>query len=67
MLKYFVGTPKELCGQAFQCFIEVWSHLRSKKLDLYRLWNDGDTTSLPDELDNNFLLLEIFKNFILKY
>ena len=57
----WLAHQKELCGQAFQCFIEVWSHLRSKKLDLYRLWNDGDTTSLPDELDNNSFIVGNFQ------
>ena len=57
----WLAHQKELCGQAFQCFIEVWSHLRSKKLDLYRLWNDGDTTSLPDELDKNSFIVGNFQ------
>ena len=26
----WLAHQKELCAQAFQCFIEVWSHLRSK-------------------------------------
>ena len=56
----WLAHQKELCGQAFQCFIEVWSHL-NQKLDLYRLWNDGDTTSLPDELDNNSFIVGNFQ------
>lgn len=57
----WLAHQKELCGQAFQCFIEVWSHLRAKKLNLYRLWNDGDSTSLPDDLDDNSFIVGNFQ------
>jgi superfamily II DNA or RNA helicase len=53
----WLAHQKELCNQALQCFIEVWSHLKSKKINLYRLWDDGDKTILPEILpDNSFIV-----------
>ena len=54
---FWLAHQKELCNQALQCFIEVWSHLRQKKLNLYRLWDEEDKTILPKELpDNSFII-----------
>lgn len=57
----WLAHQKELCAQAFQCFIEVWSHLRSKELNLFRLWNDGDTTRLPKKIDGNSFIVGNFQ------
>ena len=57
----WLAHQKELCSQAFQCFIEVWSHLKSKKLDLFRLWDDGDKTLLPNKLENSSVIIGNFQ------
>ena len=57
----WLAHQKELCSQAFQCFIEVWSHLKSKKLDLFRLWDDGDKTLLPNKLEHSSVIIGNFQ------
>jgi len=53
----WLAHQKELCAQAFQCFIEVWSHLRAKKINLFRFWDEGDKVLLPKELiENSFII-----------
>ena len=58
----WLAHQKELCGQASQCFVEVWSHLRGKKLNLYRMWDEGDKVILPKDLpDNSFIIANFQK------
>ena len=57
----WLAHQKELCAQAFQCFIEVWSHLRSKKLDLIRLWDEEDKITLPETLEENSFIIGNFQ------
>ncbi len=57
----WLAHQKELCSQSFQCFIEVWSHLKNKKLTLYRLWNEGDKTELPEKLTENSFIISNFQ------
>ena len=53
----WLAHQKELCAQAFQCFIEVWSHLRAKKINLFRFWDEGEKVMLPQELiENSFII-----------
>lgn len=59
----WLAHQKELCNQAFQCFIEVWSHLRSKDLDLYRMWDEGDKATLPNNLAKNSMIIGNFQKF----
>ena len=52
----WLAHQKELCEQAYECFVDVWSHL-SKKLNLHRMWDENDSTKFPDQLeDNNFFI-----------
>jgi superfamily II DNA or RNA helicase len=58
----WLAHQKELCGQALQCFVDVWSHLRGKKLNLYRMWDEGDKVILPKDLpDNSFIIANFQK------
>ena len=57
----WLAHQKELCAQSFQCFIEVWSHLRGKKLNLYRLWDEEDKTILPKKLSDNSFIVSNFQ------
>ena len=53
----WLAHQKELCEQAYECFVDVWSHLSKKKLNLYRMWDENDSTKFPDQLeDNNFFI-----------
>jgi len=61
----WLAHQKELCAQAFQCFIEVWSHLRSKRLDLIRLWDEGDKITLPETLEENSFIIGNFQKIYL--
>jgi len=57
----WLAHQKELCAQAFQCFIEVWSHLRLKKINLFRLWDEEDKVILPEELNENSFIIGNFQ------
>lgn len=57
----WLAHQKELCAQAYQCFIEVWSHLKNTNLSLYRLWDEGDDTQLPSTLVNNSFIIGNFQ------
>ena len=59
----WLAHQKELCSQAFQCFVEVWSHLRAKSLNLYRMWDEGDKTVLPVNLNGNSMIIGNFQKF----
>ena len=53
----WLAHQKELCEQAYECFVDVWSHLSKKKLNLHRMWDENDTTKFPNQLeDNNFFI-----------
>ena len=53
----WLAHQKELCEQAYECFVDVWSHLSKKKLNLHRMWDENDSTKFPDQLeDNNFFI-----------
>jgi len=57
----WLAHQKELCAQAYQCFIEVWSHLKNTNLSLYRLWDEGDDAQLQSALLNNSFIIGNFQ------
>ena len=48
----------ELLEQAYECFIEVWSHLGKKELEIIRLWGDN---KLPKSIVTNSLIFGGFQ------
>lgn len=57
----WLAHQKELCAQTFDCFIEVWSHLKNKDLTLRRLWDETDKTIIPHNLENNNFFIGNFQ------
>jgi len=57
----WLAHQKELCAQTFDCFIEVWSHLKNKELTLRRLWDETDKTIIPHNLKNNNFFIGNFQ------
>ena len=57
----WLAHQKELCSQTFDCFIEVWSHLKNKDLTLRRLWDEADKTIIPHKLENNNFFIGNFQ------
>ena len=57
----WLAHQKELCAQTFDCFIEVWSHLKNKELTLRRLWDETDKTIIPHNLKNNNFFIVNFQ------
>jgi|TARA_B100001964_G_scaffold209038_1_gene242204 superfamily II DNA or RNA helicase len=57
----WLAHQKELCVQSYDCFVEVWSHLKDRELVLYRLWNEGDKVSLSKNLSKNSLIISNFQ------
>ena len=53
----WLAHQKELCAQTFDCFVEVWSHLKNKPITLRRLWDENDKTSIPNKINGtNFII-----------
>jgi len=43
-------NKEELCEQAVQSFIEVWSHIGNKNVDVFRVWGKND---FPSTIQNS--------------
>ena len=49
----------ELLEQAYECFIEIWSHLGKKDLELIRMW--GADSKLPKSIVSNSMIFGGFQ------
>jgi len=45
-LVVWLAHSEELCEQAYDCFVEVWSHVATRRAAVVRCW--GDSFALPD-------------------
>lgn len=43
----WLAHSQELCEQAFQCFVDVWTHLGSRPLTAARAWGDHPIPEAP--------------------
>ena len=54
----WLAHSAELLEQSYQCFLEVWSHVSQKDIEIVRLWGDGE---LPQSFVSNTFILVVFK------
>jgi DNA repair protein RadD len=45
-LVVWLAHSEELCEQAYDCFLEVWAHVATRRVNVARCW--GDSFLLPD-------------------
>lgn len=51
----WLAHSEELCEQAYDCFVEVWSHVARRPLRLIRSWGSG--ASLPFEFKESAFII----------
>jgi superfamily II DNA or RNA helicase len=54
----WLAHSRELCEQAFQCFIEVWQYLSNKPLKAVRCWGDHP---IPSSFDKSMFIVGGFQ------
>ena len=54
----WLAHSRELCEQAFQCFVEVWQHLSNKPLVAARYWGSH---AQPPSFDNSMFIVGGFQ------
>lgn len=53
----WLAHSDELCGQALECFIEIWQHVARKKLTVYRCWGNNP---IPKNVNGNAFIVAGF-------
>ena len=54
----WLADKKELCEQAMDTFINVWSHLAQRKIHIYRIWGDSD---IPDQITGSAFVVAMYQ------
>lgn len=55
----WLAHSEELCGQAFNSFLDIWPHVASKPLKAVRFWGEAET--LPYDFSGNAFIVSSFQ------
>lgn len=60
----WLAHSEELCGQAFDAFLDIWPHVASKPLKAIRLW--GEAKTLPYNFSESAFIVSSFQRLYSK-